>query len=240
MGDFRTMRHFPFLFLLLAALHLYAEWSYNESLILATKPLLLFILAIWALFRLWPIRTRLSRLLVIALLFSLTGDVFLMLVSYGPKIESFFLTGLGCFFGAQVSYAGAFLSFPDSRNGHVFQSPLSGWPFLIYLAAIVGTLWPGLGDDLRLPVIIYAVSITGMALSALNLRRALSREVFLGLMAGVMLFLVSDSLIGLSKFRSGTLELPAIQVWIMATYLIGQLLIVANTLKGIDDLGQGD
>lgn len=227
----RIVRLLPALYLLLSATHLYAEWQFSEFLVIATKPLLLLTLAAWAFIRLRPLRERFSKLLVTALLCSLAGDSFLMLVSYGPRIEHFFLVGLGSFLVAQVCYAMAFASFPEASKGHLVGAPWKSWPFVLYLFGIVAILWPGLKSDLQLPVALYAISITAMALSAMNLRNALSRETYLGLMAGVLFFLLSDSLIGLSKFRPDALTLPNVRVWIMATYLGGQFLISANILE---------
>jgi uncharacterized membrane protein YhhN len=235
MKPFAFSNFLPILYIILSAVHLYAEWVISEGLILVTKPLLLAILAMWVVVRLHPLQTRLSKFLLGALVFSWGGDIFLMLVNYGPRIDSLFLAGLGSFLIAQLCYAIVFWSFPGAKSGHIRKAFWKGWPLLMFLAAIIGTLWPGLSDGLRVPVVIYASSITAMAVSGMNLRNALSREVYLGLMSGILLFLISDSLIGLSKFRPDSFSLTAGRVWIMATYLGAQLLITANVLKGLSE-----
>lgn len=198
---------------------------------MATKPLLLAVLALWFYLQMRPLRERFPRLLLAGLIFSWGGDVLLMLVSNGPKQPHFFLLGLGGFLFAQLSYTSGFLNYPGARQGHLSRAPWRGWPFVLFLVAILGMLWPGLGGGLRIPVVVYACAITGMALAALNLRDFLLREHFLGLMAGVVLFLLSDSLIALNKFRPEAVNLPLIRLWIMATYLLGQYFIAANAVK---------
>lgn len=219
------------LYFLLGLLHLYAEYIRSEALIMATKPLLLALLALWFFLQMRPLRERFPRLLLAGLAFSWGGDVLLMLVSNGPKQSHFFLLGLGGFLFAQLNYMAGFWNFPGAKRGHLARAPWRGWPFVLFLVAILGVLWPGLGGGLHIPVAVYACAITGMALAALNLRDFLLREHFLGLMAGVLLFLLSDSLIALDKFRPETIELPYVRLWIMATYLLGQYFIAANAVK---------
>ncbi|MCB0548246.1 MAG: hypothetical protein KDD19_11740, partial [Phaeodactylibacter sp.] len=48
------------------------------------------------------------------------------------------------------------------------------------------------------------------------------------LMAGILLFILSDSLIALNKFRVDLVVIPYARLWIMATYLLGQYWIARN------------
>ena len=73
------------------------------------------------------------------------------------------------------------------------------------------------------PVNLYAVVITAMALSAWNTKSKVDNTVFFSLLSGALLFMLSDSLIAINKFR---VPLPAAGFWIMITYLAGQYLIV--------------
>lgn len=218
----------PF-YLLLSLLNLYGEYSRSEALIFASKPLLLTVLALWFYLQLRPLRARFPRLLLAGLIFSIGGDVLLMLVENGPKDERFFLLGLGSFLLAQLSYLLGFLSYPGARRGLLARSPWRAWPFALFLTGILGLLWPGIPGPMRAPVAVYACAITGMATAALNLRPLLKREVFLGLMAGIILFLLSDSLIALNKFRADAVAIPYARLLIMATYLLGQYWIARNS-----------
>ena len=214
-----------FIFLLLSLANLYAEQSRTEWLILLTKPLLLTSLSLWFYLRNRPLRSTFSRFLLIGLVFSIGGDSLLMLVENGPQKDYFFLLGLGSFLLAQLSYAYAFLQFPRSSSGDVARRPLRALPFLLYLTGILGGLWAGIPPSMKLPVTLYALAIVTMATAAFNLRGLISREHFLGLMAGVLLFVLSDSLIAINKFSK---PLPYARLWIMGTYLFGQFLIAYN------------
>lgn len=212
-------------FFILSALEIYGEYTQNQSLIFIVKPLLLTVLSLWFYLHSRPLRSRFSRLILAGLVFSIGGDTLLMLVEHGPKADQFFLLGLGSFLIAQVCYAIAFWTYPGAAEGDVRQKPLRALPFLLYLVGILGMLWAGMPSGMKLPVAVYAVAIVTMAMGAFNLRGMHSREAFLGLMAGVLLFVLSDSLIAIHKFGDGV---PYARILIMVTYLSGQYFIARN------------
>jgi len=215
-----------FIFLLLSLVNLYAEQSRTEWLILLTKPLLLTSLSLWFYLRNRPLRSTFQRFLLLGLVFSIGGDSLLMLVENGPRQDYFFLLGLGSFLLAQLSYAYAFLHFPGAASGDVARRPLRALPFALFLIGILGGLWAGIPASMKLPVTLYALAIVTMATTAFNLRGLISREHFLGLMAGVLLFVLSDSFIAINKFGQ---PLSSARLWIMGTYLFGQFLIAYNS-----------
>lgn len=218
------------LYLFLSLLHLYAEQQRLELLILSTKPLLLAILSLWFYLQLRPLRSRDVRFILAGLIFSIGGDTLLMLVGNGPKNEDFFLLGLGSFLLAQLCYLVGFVSFSGAGEGSVARKPWRAWPFLLYWIAILGTLWPYLPTPMRLPVGVYSLAIMGMATAAYNLRPHLTKAIFWGLMGGVLLFVLSDSLIALNKFMGAEVRIPQARVLIMATYLLGQFLIARSVV----------
>jgi uncharacterized membrane protein YhhN len=212
-----------FSYAILSLFHLLVEAQGWETLILITKPLLMLLLAAWFWRQRYPWQASWERWLFLGILFSCGGDSLLMLVSYGPRLADFFLFGLGSFLIAQLSYAYAFTRYPGARNGWVARHY---WPALLlflYLGLFLPVLWPGLGDGLKLPVTVYAIAIATMAASALNLGNVLPQAVFWPLLSGVLLFLLSDSLIAFNKFVA---PVPAARFWIMLTYLTAQGLIV--------------
>lgn len=217
-------------FLLLSLGNIYGEYSRSEVLIFATKPLLLTMLSLWFYLEMRPLREQFPRFVLAGLIFSIGGDVLLMLVENGPKDDNFFILGLGSFLLAQLSYMIGFFSYPGARQGLIARSPWRAWPFALYLAGILGALWPGIPEPMRAPVAVYACAIVGMAVAAFNLRGRLSREVFLGLMAGILLFILSDSLIALNKFRTDAITIPYARLLVMSTYLLGQYLIARNAV----------
>lgn len=182
-----------------------------------TKPLLLPVLAA-GFYAFTRGRTRFSRYIFGGLLLSWLGDVLLMLVPvYG---ELFFILGLTAFLLAHVFYTSAFIM--EARgNGWIRRSPWAVLPFLIYLIIINAWWWPDLGD-MRIPVVLYSVVITVMGLSALNLRLRMQAGSYGMLMAGVILFLLSDSLIAVNKFKEA---FSGASFLIMLTYILAQAFI---------------
>jgi uncharacterized membrane protein YhhN len=224
-------------YILLSLLHLWAVQLQSEALILATKPLLLSLLALWFYLRTRPLEERFPRFILAGLIFSIGGDTLLMLVDNGPRGEQFFLYGLGSFLLAQLSYLLGFANYPGAKGGAVTQGPWRVWPFVLYLGAIIAMLWPGIPGPLQAPVAVYAAAIVGMAIAAFNLRPLLPREVFLGLMAGILLFVLSDSLIAIGKFRSDAVDIPYPRLLIMSTYLAGQYFIARNCVRMVKIIG---
>ncbi|MFF5936040.1 lysoplasmalogenase [Streptomyces sp. NPDC012508] len=165
------------------------------------KPLLMPLLAAYAATRGAP------KLLVVALLLGWGGDVLLL-----GDADWTFLVGMGCFAAGHVCYLALF----GRRRASV---PLA----IAYTAALVGTLvplWPDLPAELRIPVAGYSLLLAAMAY----------RSGSLGLTAGIggALFLLSDTLIatGIAEWP----QLPAPDVWIMATYIAAQYLLTAGVL----------
>lgn len=218
-------------YLLLGLLTLWAEHRQSELLIFATKPLLLTVLSLWFYLRVRPVEERFPQFILAGLIFSIGGDTLLMLVENGPKGEQFFLLGLGSFLLAQLSYLIGFASYPNAKGGDVVQAPWRGWPFALFLAGIIIVLWPGIPGAMKAPVVVYACAIVGMAMAAFNLRPQLARSIFRGLMAGVLFFILSDSLIALNKFRSNAITIPYPRLLIMSTYLLAQYLIARNAVR---------
>jgi uncharacterized membrane protein YhhN len=212
-----------YLFIALSAINLYAEYAQLESLIFASKPLLMGVLAYWYYQQERPLQTTFQRFLLTGIIFSLGGDTLLMLVENGPKLEVFFLLGLGSFLLAQLSYGWAFLNYSADQPGLVARQPWWALPFLFYLAVMLVVLWPGLNVDLKIPVTVYATAIVAMCIAAYNLKGVAPTLPWRRLMAGVLLFVLSDSLIALNKFIA---PIAYARLWIMLTYLTGQLLIV--------------
>jgi uncharacterized membrane protein YhhN len=158
-----------------------------------------------------------------ALVFSWGGDVLLSLTRFN---ELFFLIGLGSFLLAQVMYLIAFFSTPGKNTitGSGF------WTLLIvaaYGVALVYYLWDGLGD-MQIPVLVYAITILTMLTAAINRRAKVNRLSFLLVLFGAILFVMSDSLIAINKFKQ-PFELARIAI--MLTYITAQYLIITGCLK---------
>jgi uncharacterized membrane protein YhhN len=84
---------------------------------------------------------------------------------------------------------------------------------------------------MRLPVIIYTIVILTMLEAAINRYGKVNRLSFILVLAGAILFVISDSLIALNKFG---FPFMFSGVAVMTTYIAAQYLIVAGILKQSD------
>jgi uncharacterized membrane protein YhhN len=155
-------------------------------------------------------------LLAAAFLFSALGDLFLALK--GDKRN--FMRGLGAFLASHLFYIAVMLplaSAPDTLALKVTSLAVG-----IGALALYWSLAPTLGS-MKLPVGAYLVVILVMALTALAIPEGAP---LLGL--GAVLFVISDSVIALDKFRAPVPYRGPI-VWI--TYYAGQALMALSLLS---------
>lgn len=163
---------------------------------------------------------RNDALLLTALLFSLGGDIFLMLPSDQPLwgLPTFIL-GLGSFLVAHLFYVALF------RQGVPwFPSKLALLLVLGFGGAMYATVWPGLGGPvLQIAVGAYVSVISLMASQAIGRARHLGRSDARWVAVGSCIFMASDSLIAIHKFLT---PIPLESLWILLTYFAAQFLIV--------------
>jgi uncharacterized membrane protein YhhN len=157
--------------------------------------------------------------IVAGLLFSLAGDVWLMLPS------DRFRAGLGSFLVAHLCYVAAF----GSAIGY-HGSPWTLVPFVLGGAAIYRFLSPTLGA-LRIPVLVYMTAIVAMAWLSIERARALEEVGSLIACAGALLFVSSDALLAVNRFRR---PLPASPLLVLGSYFAAQWLIALSTGVGED------
>lgn len=188
------------------------------------KPCIMLSLGVYAWLRLGSLNSRFAVALMLAILASLAGDVLLM------GGDAYFVGGLAAFLLAHVAYIYVFLRSHQnaSEPGMLRRRPWLALAFVAYGGLLVMVLWPSLGS-LWLPVCVYALVITLMALAALNRWQRVPHRSFTWVFLGALLFVVSDSLIALDKF---SLEIPWAHGWIMLTYMAAQYLIVMGLLRG--------
>ena len=161
-----------------------------------------------------------KKLTLLALVFSLLGDVLLMFVDTS---EYFFTLGLVAFLTAHIMYVLVFLKHRNKKKSPFGFIAL----LLIYAACLFNFLKDGLGDML-IPVIIYMIIILAMATTA-YLRKDNVNILSYGLVfLGAICFMASDSILALNKFYQ---PMPWSNISIMVTYAIAQYLIVIGILK---------
>jgi uncharacterized membrane protein YhhN len=160
-----------------------------------------------------------SNAFIMAMIFALFGDIFLMF-----KNEDFFLLGLGSFLIMQLLYTFTFLKDRIKDIKVIFINVI---PVLLISSSIMVYLWHDLGS-LQLPVLIYTIAISMMVISALIRRTSISWQ--FPVIIGVILFMISDAVLAISKF--GNMVTPLTEITIIVTYMFAQYLIVRGTIEG--------
>jgi uncharacterized membrane protein YhhN len=189
-----------------------------------SKPLIMVWMAVF--FLIFKENRTMVRAVLMAFLFSWAGDMFLM---FSWKNELFFFAGVGGFFLAQITYIIIFIRFREEKTRGFLQSkPIFAILFVLYLGGILAALIPRM-EGIMIPVImIYAVSLIGMSMAALNRKFRVSEESFLPVFAGSVFFVLSDSMIAIDKFVIG---IPMAGFWIMITYMTAQYLIMRGLAR---------
>lgn len=171
-------------------------------------------------------RIRNYPLVLLALLFSCIGDV--MLLNEGSL---FFILGLSSFLLAHVCYIAWFVT-GARKPWRAFVK--QEFPMIVLVVvtglALLLWLWPTLGD-MRLPVSVYATVIVVMTLAALSRRGLVPSVSFWLVMVGAGFFMLSDSLIAISRFGGNVDSFSSAPIWIMLTYIVAQGLIICGTCQ---------
>ena len=163
---------------------------------------------------------RQNQFVLAVLIFSLIGDVFLM-------FDGYFIQGLAAFLIAHLCYIYAFL--PEaSRFFSKKEFYLPSIAILVYAYFFLMQILPNIAEPLqKVPITVYGLTISGMLLTVLHRWNNVSKNSFWFVLVGATLFVLSDSLIAVSKFVA---PFPMSGILIMATYGIGQYLIVEGFL----------
>jgi sterol desaturase/sphingolipid hydroxylase (fatty acid hydroxylase superfamily)/uncharacterized membrane protein YhhN len=181
-----------------------------------------------AFFKPWPMlvaiawvtygTTQSARLLALALICSLAGDVFLI----WPETD--FIPGLVSFLLAHVAYLALF-----KRDAPWFASRKALGAVLALAAAMYAVLaFNGLPPELLIPVAVYVSVIALMVAQALGRAKALKTTGAWLTAVGAALFMVSDSLLAFNKFL---MPLPLASLWVLGLYFAAQLLIVRGLIS---------
>ncbi len=213
------------LFAIIVIVELLGRLLNNVSLEYPVKPLIMIWISIY--FTLNSRKRSLLTGVLIAFFFSWIGDMLLMF-SGGYNNEMLFYAGVGGFFLAQIAYILVFIRNKENGiKGFLLRNPFWIIPLLGYGVAIYLFLFPGL-EGLMIPIIlIYALSLIGMSLAALNRRDRVGRKSFQLVFTGSLFFVVSDSMIAINKFHS---EIPYAGFLIMLTYIVAQYLIMSGLI----------
>ncbi|KRG39934.1 hypothetical protein ARC78_13325 [Stenotrophomonas pictorum JCM 9942] len=162
---------------------------------------------------------RYRRWIVLGLVFSLMGDVWLMLPG------DYFVAGLIAFLLAHLAYISAFL--PGLHRRAALPAALC---LAAYAVGYVWLLWPYLPAALRLPVLVYVGVLALMAIAALGRRlqqpvRGASRDSSGRAALGGVLFIASDSVLAWDRFTGGV---PLALLLVLSTYYLAQWCIACS------------
>jgi uncharacterized membrane protein YhhN len=164
-----------------------------------------------------------SRSAILALVFSFLGDTLLINPDY-------FIGGLIAFLIAHILFVFTYRQhqFEETENALAgLQRIRLAFPIILAATGLVIILFPSL-NDLKIPVIVYAVVLAIMVLTALFRFGRTSSGSFWLVFTGAVLFMISDSILAINKFLE---PLPNAGLYIMLTYCVAQSLIVQGLIK---------
>jgi len=202
-----------FLILICGLGTIFSDKLSNQKFFYFLKPLTTILIILLA-FTLEPTYSfQYKNLLIIGLIFSLMGDIFLM-------SERFLLPGLISFLCTHFLYIWIFFIETKSVDMAWF-----GIPLIIVGGVFYKFLFSHLGK-LKLPVLIYLSVIILMGWQAIQLNAYLGTISTLLAMMGSILFIVSDASLALNRFVK---PLPQAQLIVLGTYYVAQWCI-ANSI----------
>ncbi|MEN8229170.1 MAG: lysoplasmalogenase [Bacteroidota bacterium] len=214
------------LHLLLAVIvfvELTGRFTDNINLEYPVKPLIMIWMALY--FLIYKNKKEITPPVLIAFFFSWLGDNFLM---FSPKSELLFYAGVGGFFFAQLTYIYIFAKYSEKGGkGYLQKNLVTGLLFIAYVAGIYYLLYPGLEGIMKPVILVYALSLMGMSMMALNRHGRVNHLSFILVFAGSLLFLISDSMLAINKFYE---EFSLAGFWIMLTYIAAQYLIMRGLI----------
>lgn len=220
----RTEKSFTLIFALIVLLELICGSTDSLSqLHYVTKPLVLVSLIIFFLKHNEHLGPKTKTVMLLALLFSLLGDILLMFVE---NSSNFFIGGLVTFLLAHVMYILVFLK---KRNQKKVSIPIT-FVLIIYASGLFYVLKDSLGE-MFIPVIAYILVILSMVISASLRKNSVSKASYNLVFIGALFFMVSDSVLAVNKFYN---LIPLSNILIMLTYAIAQYLIVIGVMKEKD------
>ena len=200
-----------FLAIAVAAL-LWAESKPSRLGVWLVKPIASTILVVTALLA-GALDSSYGRLILLGLLFSWLGDVFLI-----SKRQLSFIAGLGSFLLAHVAYSGAFLLQPLTVPPLV----LAAIAMVVFAIIVLRWLWPHLRHNFRPAVVSYLLAISLMVVLASGTIAATGLYVVIG----AVMFAASDIFVARDRFVSPSV---ANRLWGLPLYYAAQLIFALST-----------
>ncbi len=205
-----------YLYLLISLIELLIAIFPNhlDNVRLITKPLLMITLMGWVIDNLG---LKKAKSILWILFFAWLGDVFLMF-----SAPLYFPLGLGSFLVMQILYISSFIKPIRLYHIHWIKDSLVALIFGCYVFFFLKILWGGIESPLKIPVVLYSVSLGSMAFFA-YLRKAYDeKRNFWIVFLGSIFFVLSDSLLAYNKF---VFSFSGNSFAVMCTYILAQLLL---------------
>jgi uncharacterized membrane protein YhhN len=208
------------LYLLITSFNIISAYRFPGLPAYISKVLIIPVLALLLIVNIRQDRNSTHVLFLAALLFSWAGDILLETkIPHG----SLFVPGLIAFLLAHIMYITVFVSTPGSGTSRI-NPALQLIPLVLYGILLLIVLNKDLGS-MKIPVIIYSLVILTMVYTAAGRYGKAEPQSYWLVLAGAILFLISDSALAINKF-SYPFRLSSLVV--MSTYAAAQLLIVAG------------
>jgi len=199
-----------FIFISVALLDVLGIIFEIEVLRLVFKPLIL--LSLMALYKVSV--NRINSMYLLGLVFSFSGDVFLL---FEGKL--FFILGLGSFLLAHLFFIMLVVSWFKSIE--IKQIALTAIPFLLGVAGLLLFLKDYLGDML-IPVMVYALIIGCFGTVSAVLYQQHKKNFAATMLLGALVFMSSDTILSINLFYKPQFILS---VLVMCTYVLAQYMI---------------
>lgn len=212
----KTTRTINLLIIISALLAIYMEFLGNRTVYMVLKPLTTILVTFLLFFLPKQESSKFKMLIVAALLFCLLGDILLLFPTY-------FVFGLAAFLVGHLLFSAGFISLKGFHPD---------WTSFLILYAIGATLFfwlqSGLGEFM-VPVGVYVLVICFMAWQGIGLFLKEKRKEFLFIAIAVLLFMFSDTMIAISKFKT---DFDYSSIVILSTYWMS-IGLIANAVRKI-------
>lgn len=210
-------------FIIMGSVEVSAEFFEIPTIIYMSKPWMMIILILLLLKSVNLKSHRSNRFMLLALVFCFFGDVLLMIQ---PSSEGLFIGGLFTFLVGHLMYTFAFYLDTQTPFRSKWESSHMLIPIMLVAhALLIASLMIGnLNGIMMVAVLVYVVFITIMGVTAASRIRDGYTLDRIMLLMGVLLFVFSDTLIGVTKFIDP--DIPYARPAIMTQYLLGQIFIV--------------
>jgi uncharacterized membrane protein YhhN len=208
------------LYFLIAIFHIISSYRFPGLPAYILKTLIIPVLAVILITNIRQNWNSTHILIFAALFFSWAGDVLLQTKAHHA---SMFIPGLIAFFLAHIMYMTVFFSTPGEsmKHGSVVWQLL---PLILYGTILVLILYNDLGS-MKVPVILYAIVILTMVFAAITRYGKVELQSYLLVLAGAILFVISDSALAINKFSH---PFNSSGLVVMSTYVVAQFMIVAG------------